>query len=327
MRIMELRAMRELLDGRLQAARAAGDDALTKTLSAEQERWLSLVRGSMLPAFLRVTPAVFSLKPAGQPIRVVAFGDFGRGRLEQKQVADAILAEHRLQPFDFGLTTGDNFYPRGMDSPSDPRWKTYWEDLYTRTGIKFYASMGNHDWYGLDSPAAEILYSEKSQSWRLPAPYYTYTAGSAQFFAVDTDEMGDQQLRWLKEELESSAAAWKVVYGHHPVYAASTFGKEYTEEMRKRLLPVIRGRADVYLCGHHHSLQHLQPDGGTHFFISGAGGASTYPVGERDEERGEPALYARSEFGFSIIEANERELSVRHMGRDGQKLYSHTLRK
>jgi hypothetical protein len=48
---------------------------------------------------------VFSLKPAGQTVRVVAFGDFGRGRPEQKQVANAILAEHRKKPFDFAQFT------------------------------------------------------------------------------------------------------------------------------------------------------------------------------------------------------------------------------
>jgi hypothetical protein len=327
LRTLQMLDLRSLLDQRIQMARAGSDQEITKALAEEQERWISLQRGVMLPGFLRAIPPVFSVKPSDQSVKIVAFGDFGTGSPEQKHVAASIVAEHRKRAFDFGITTGDNFYPRGMASTSDPRWKTYWEDLYTTLGIKFYASLGNHDWFHPDSPAAEILYSDKSQSWRMPAPYYTYTAGPVQLFAVDTNDMGEQQISWLKNELEKSRAKWKVVYGHFPVYAASTYGPGYTEKPRKHLLPVIKGKADIYICGHHHSMQHLQPDGGTHFFITGGGGASNYPIGTRDEERGEPILFAKSVFGFTALEVDEKELVLRYIGMDGNQLYSFTLRK
>ena len=41
----------------------------------------------------------------------------------------------------FAITLGDNFYDRAMESPSDPRWKTWIEDLYDPLGITFYASL------------------------------------------------------------------------------------------------------------------------------------------------------------------------------------------
>jgi hypothetical protein len=40
---------------------------------------------------LRVGTGVFSLKGASQPIRVLAFGDFGDGSQGQKEVAAAML--------------------------------------------------------------------------------------------------------------------------------------------------------------------------------------------------------------------------------------------
>jgi hypothetical protein len=92
--------------------------------------------------------------------------------------------------------------------------------LYDPLGIKFYATLGNHDWGFADSPAAEILYTWKSPSWRMPAPYYTFTAGPMQFFAMDTNEVSEAQLLWLKDELAKSRARWKLVYGHHPIYSA-----------------------------------------------------------------------------------------------------------
>jgi hypothetical protein len=322
LRGFELSPLRNLLEQRLEAARQSGDRELLRALAPEHERWIGLERGTALPAFMRAVPPVFSLKPASQPVRLVAFGDFGQGTEAQKRVAAAMLREHHARPFDFGITTGDNFYPRGMESPSDPRWKSWWEELYTPLGIRFYATLGNHDWINFDSPAAELAYAARSESWRLPAPYYTFNAGPVQFFAVDTDEMSQAQVLWLQGELDRSRAAWKVVYGHHPIFVSGLSGASYTAEMQKMLWPIIKGRADLYLSGHHHSLQHLRSPDGAHFVTSG-GGAGTYAVDEREPL----ALFARSSNGFTTIEANERELSFKHIGDKGEELYAYTIRK
>ena len=85
---------------------------------------------------------------------------------EQKMVAQTIATYHQGQRFDFAITLGDNFYSVGMESPSDSRWKTWFEDLYGPLGIPFYASLGNQDWGHPDSPAAEILYSGLTPTWR-----------------------------------------------------------------------------------------------------------------------------------------------------------------
>jgi hypothetical protein len=114
-----------------------------------------------------------------------------------------------------------------------------------------------------------------------------------------------------------------VVYGHHPAFVSSLNGASYTAEMQQHLWPIIKGRADLYVSGHHHSLQHLRsPDGG-HFITSGGGGAGTYPVNERDAL----TLFARSANGFTTIEADERELTFKHIGDGGDELYSYTIRK
>jgi hypothetical protein len=75
-----------------------------------------------LPVSMRQAPPIFSLKPASQPIRVLAFGDYGDGEQDQKDVAAAMLAYHRQHAFDFAITLGDNFYNKGMKGLDDPRW-------------------------------------------------------------------------------------------------------------------------------------------------------------------------------------------------------------
>lgn len=310
----------KLLASRLEAARRAGDQTAVKQLAAEQERWISIENATMLPSFLRASPPLFSLKAAEQPIRVVAFGDFGTGSEAQKQVAAAVLKYHRQTPFDFGVTLGDNFYPVGMESPGDPRWATQWEQLYQPLGIKFYATLGNHDWGHPDSPAAEILYSDKSQTWRMPSPYYTFTAGPAQFFALDTNRISEAQLIWLKEELSKSQAKWKVAYGHHHVYSAT---RGDNAGLIGRLLPVLQaGGVDLYICGHDHNLQHVRPEGGVHFFVAGGGGAGTYELKEYER-----TIFKAQTHGFAALEAESKQLKVRLVRADGTQVYEYTLEK
>lgn len=320
LRVQQAQDSAKLLSQRLEQARAKGDESALRQLAQEQERWISLLKGTMLPAFLRVPPPLFSLKAEDQSIRVLAFGDYGNGSAEQKQVAAAMLKFRRQTPFDFAITLGDNFYSSGMESPSDPRWKTWWDALYDPLGIKFYATLGNHDWGFADSPAAEILYTQQSPSWRMPAPYYTFTAGPVQFFALDTNEVSEAQLLWLKDQLAKSRARWKLVYGHHPIYSAGVHGDSPT--LIKRLLPVLKGRADVFLAGHDHDLQHLKAEDGVHFFVAGGGGA-----GIRTPKPGPRSLFAKDAYAFCVLEADGKQLKVRFIDTALNQLYEATLTK
>jgi tartrate-resistant acid phosphatase type 5 len=328
LRVQRLYEVRQSLNKRLALAKQNGNEAEWRKLAQEQERWISLVNGTMLPSFMRVPPPLFTVKPRGKVVRVATLGDYGAGDEKnnqiagepQKQVAAAMLKTHRKTPFDFALTLGDNFYPTGMLSPADPRWKTLWSDLYDPLKLKFYVTMGNHDWGGADSPAAELLYSQQSKSWYLPAPYYTFVSGPVQFFALDTNEVSELQLQWLREALASSTAQWKVVYGHHPIYSAGQHGDG--RDLIARLLPVIKDRVDIFLAGHEHDLQHLKPEGGVHFFINGGGGARIRPITPNAR-----SLFALSAYGFAMLEADTEKLVIKYIGTDQRELYQYTITK
>ena len=306
-----------LLERRLESERHNGGSEAVDRLVGEQERWTSVVRGAMLPTFLQAPPPVFAVKRSARPVRVLAFGDFGDGSDAQRLVAAAMMRYHRRRPFDFGVTLGDNFYPSGMEAPSDPRWRSDWSALYDPLKIPFYATLGNHDYNQPNSPAAEILYTQQRGSWRMPAAYYTFTAGPVQFFALDTDMISEKQLIWLTRELDRSTAVWKVVYGHHPIYSE---GQHEDNNVKiDQLLPVLRERADVYLAGHDHDMQHLKPEGRLHFFIAGSGGKL------RTIEPGPRSLFARSANGFAVIDADDRGLTVTFVEPDLRTPYRFTL--
>ncbi len=328
LRAHRLTELRGLLAQRLALARQSKDDAAWRPLALEDERWFSLVNGSMLPGFLREPPAVFSVAEEDKAVRVLMLGDFGFGAAEnrqlagegQTQVAAAMLRFHRLIPHDFGLTLGDNFYPDGMPGLTDPRWRTLWHGLYDALGIKFYATLGNHDWHAADSAATQILYSRQNESWRLPAPYYSFSAGPAQFFALDTTAFSEAQARWLKEGLLRSRARWKIAYGHHPIYSHGRHGG--TQRLIQRLLPILKAGADAYFAGHEHDMQHLKPEAGLHFFINGVGGA---PI--RTTQYGVRSLFALRAYGFVSLAVDVERLDVKFIGTEGQTLYQYSLTK
>jgi len=286
--------------------------------------------GDICPALIQEEslddpPAMPDVGLPGSPgLRFVAFGDFGeqpnRNTGPQNNVAQAITAYHADQPFDFGLTLGDNFYPAGLPSPTDPRWTSQWERLYSPMGIRVYAVLGNHDYKNAKSPRAEMERSRRSATWCLPRQYFTFTAGAVQLFAIDTtpiDEPGQDpggtmiaQRQWLDRALGASRARWKIVYGHHPVYSNGEHGGQSGDipSIRNYLLPLLlKHKVDVYLSGHDHDLEALEPEGGVHFFVSGGAGRHLRAF----ERTGCQRWGTASSYGFTVLETDATGLSLK----------------
>jgi hypothetical protein len=309
-----LAELREALPASLLESDAPDRDSSYAALLAAQEHWLVVAHGALLPAFLRQAPPVFEVLPNDRSVRIVAFGDFGSGESDQLETAAAIARLHAREPLDFGITLGDNFYPRGVASPRDPLWDDAWTKPYAGLGIRFYASLGNHDWGLPDSPAAEILYTDPKGSFQMPAARYTYTAGPAQLFVLDTTALSAAQVEWLDRELARSTARWRIVYGHHPIRSNGRYGDNAT--FVAELLPVLAGRVDLYLAGHEHDMQVLSPEDGVHFVISGAGGKSI-----RETSPGPTTRFAASAFGFTVLDIDAERIRVRMLDQEPRTLY------
>src|SRR5438552_1595693 len=77
-------------------------------------------------------------------VRFAVIGDSGTGDAQQHQVAKTMQSFHDKFPFEFVLMLGDNIY--GANNPHG--YKKKFEEPYKPlldSGIKFYASLGNHD--------------------------------------------------------------------------------------------------------------------------------------------------------------------------------------
>ena len=260
--------------------------------------------------------------PADRALHVVAFGDFGSGRPEQRETAEAIARRHAAQPFDLGLTMGDNFYRCGVKNVTDPKWKTRWEDLYTPLGIPFYATLGNHDYGHPDiiclftpgSPSAQVEYTKHSASWRMPSRYYTYVAGAVRFIAIDTEGWTDRQLTWIGEVLRKSAGEpgvrWRIVYGHHPMFTSGVhINQRRIGALRRHLFPVLKaGGVDLFIAGHDHDMERLHMDG-VDFLIAGGGGAKIRSIRKATT----PSLFSVVSNGFLELRITNDELTAQFL--------------
>lgn len=260
-----------------------------------------------------------AVRPAGERLHFVAFGDFGRkGKPWEGEVARAIARRAAADPVDIGLTMGDNFYECGVRSVGDPKFHDLWEAFYGSLGVPFYPTFGNHD-YGRGDGAcalrtarseAEIEYSKFSKTWRMPARYYTFTAGPVQFFALDTVAWNARERDWLRSLLRAPhppGIVWRFAYGHHPVYSS---GRHHVDarvkQLQRELLPLLaRYGVDVYAAGHDHHLEHLRVDA-VDLFIAGGGGDAVRPVRHRDRR----SLAAASEHGFLDAVADAHSLRI-----------------
>ncbi len=296
--------LRRLLLEAEQEARKEGQPDLAREFAREAKRIARLSTGWLIPE-LDESPTVFTVLPEDRPARFVVIGDFGTkkyGAKDPQQIVARVMQDyHARRPWDFGLTVGDNFYPDGLETAANPRWQSGWENIYGRLGIRFYATMGNHDWRS----GAEGLIEYTSSTWYMESTFYTFRAGPVQFFALDTVTLTKKpaQLAWLEKALQASRAPWKIAYGHHPLYSAGAHGG--SKRQRQLLLPLFRKYGvQIYIAGHEHDMQHLNA-ADMHFFI--VGGSGKKPRRIRPGLRSQLAVRAH---GFGMFDATPTHITA-----------------
>ena len=192
-------------------------------------------------------------------VKFAVIGDTGTGGHEQYEVAKLLWDSHARFPYDFILMMGDNLY--GGQGPKDfvKKFETPYKPILD-AGIKFYATLGNHD-----DPAQRFYKPFNMDGKR----YYSFSKGDVQFFVLDSTYMSPAQVDWLKKELPASKARWKVAYFHHPLYSS---GKTHGSEVDLRTLvePLfIQYGVNVVFAGHEHFYERVKPQNGIYYFTEG----------------------------------------------------------
>ena len=247
---------------------------------------------------VRVRPEPLTLPLRTDSVRFAVIGDSGTGGESQYLVGLRMAEWHERFPFEFVLMLGDNIY--GSEGPRDMRRK--FELPYApllQLGVKFFASLGNHDnvnqrFYAPFNMNGDRFYSFRSMHQ------------SVRFFALDSNYVDADQLRWLEEELRRASEQWKICFFHHPLYTSGrTNGPSLA--LRDELEPLfIRYGVSVVFSGHEHVYERLRPQHGIQYFVSGGAGK----LSEHDlrPELGLTASGFDRGFHFMLIEIAGGEL-------------------
>ena len=290
-------------------------------------------------AALTALPRALGAAPPGA-LHFLVVGDWGRdGTNHQREVAEQMGRTAESIGSRCVISVGDNFYEDGVQSISDPRWRSSFEEIYSAGSLQvpWYVALGNHDYRGV--PQAQIDYAKSSPRWRMPSRYYK-VAGSdigaphLDLFVIDTsplvhkyrdevpsaiaENVANQdvpaQLRWLDEQLGTSAAPWKLVIGHHTIYSGGS-GHGDTPETKDLIEPLLRKhRVQAYINGHDHDLQHVRR-GGVDYVCCGAG-SEVRPV-----QAIQGTLFCAARSGFAALRSDRHTLIVEFRDFTGVRLY------
>jgi predicted MPP superfamily phosphohydrolase len=286
---------------------------------------ISATHALRLPVFLSIALAATAalakdnnsvqIKLPLQPgsVRFAVIGDSGTGEKTQYEVAQQMQAYWQAAHFDFVIMLGDNIYGGHSANDFKRKFETPYKPLLDE-GVKFYASLGNHD-----DPDIERLYKPFNMGGER---YYTFKKGAVQFFALDSNYMSAKQLTWLEQNLRSSRATWKICFFHHPLY---NDGKSHGPDLdlRNQLAPLLKSYGvNVVFSGHEHAYERIKPQDGIYYFIQGDSGKLVHDDFHRHDVMDTSFDRDRT---FMLIEIDRDKLYFQTISRAGQTVDSGVL--
>jgi len=241
-------------------------------------------------------------------------GDFGTGDRSQYQLADEMAKLHGRFKYELVVLVGDNLY--GSERPQDfqRKFEVPYKALLD-AGVKFYASLGNHD------SRQQRFYKLFNMEGKF---YHTFNPKpDVRFFALDSTYPQPEQIEWLEKELKASSSEWKIVFFHHPLYSS---GDRHGSDLGLRdvLEPLfVKYNVSVVLNGHDHFYERVKPQKGIAYFVVGSGGKLA--PGNIDRRTGLTAKGFDTDLAFMTAEITGNEMYFNVISRLGQTVDSGVL--
>lgn len=269
---------------------------------------LSLLRAIFLLNIQLILTCPVSEYNVNEPVNLIALGDWGgvnkkpfRTR-KQLEVAKQMHSYASAVNVSFVLSVGDNFYPNGVESVNDERFKQTFQDVYVRESLKgtpWFIIAGNHD-HRQRQCNLQIDYSKLSNVWKFPDYIYMVKLNLKQkklppktikLIMIDTtilcnlyefdnfypNTLNQTYYDLLEDALKTKTLKndIKILVGHHPIYTAMEERKN-SMCISQYLIKLMKTYSIyTYICGHDHTLQYntlrLNNNKYINMFISGAG--------------------------------------------------------
>lgn len=248
-------------------------------------------------------------------VRMAVIGDMGTGETPQYDVSRRMMEAHATFPFDFVIMLGDNIYGGSTPKDFERKFSIPYKPLLD-AGVKFYASLGNHD------NTNESFYAPFNMNG---STYYTFKKGNARFFALNSNYMDPKQLAWLEKELKGAGEGdWKICYFHHPLYSSGrTHGS--STDLRQVLEPLfIKYHVDVVFAGHDHVYERVKPQNGIYYFTEGSSGEL------RAGDLNQSTITAKgydSDNAFMLVEFAGGQMNFQTISRTGQSVDSGVIQR
>ena len=254
-----------------------------------------------------------ALRPLSLKFAVI--GDSGQWSEVQRETAAQLTAQREDLPFDLVLMLGDNNYGDGSPESYRVRFEQPYKSLLD-TGVKFYASRGNHDagaqWtYPLFNMGGQRYYTFERKAGLVPP----LAGDRVQFFALDTVELDNDQLSWFDRVLSESKAEWKIVFFHHPIYSSGRYALSSAARRSTLEQALIEHEVDVVFAGHEHVYERVAPQSGVMYFVAGASGSVR--VGDLRPSATQAKGYDR-DLSFMLVEIAGNTLYFRAINRLGE---------
>ena len=274
-------------------------------------------------------------------VNLFVVSDSGREGCYDQQVIAKLMGDiaAKIKPKCI-IATGDIHHGNGVKSTNDNDWKQNFENVYTHPKLKieWHSALGNHEYRG--NTQAVFDYSKVSPIWNTPSRYYTKVieakGTSIRIVMIDTTPLiekyrtnnkypdcgiqdKEEQLAWLDKVLSEAKEDWIIVAGHHPIHADTKKTKSERTDMRNSADKVLRKHKSVamYICGHIHNFQHLRDKKSSIDYIVNSSAAES-----RSVKHTKRTIYCSGEPGFSVISANEKELRLHMIDKNGNVLHT-----
>ncbi|VAX22651.1 hypothetical protein MNBD_IGNAVI01-2096 [hydrothermal vent metagenome] len=257
----------------------------------------------------------------GSPFSFAAYGDNKGGPFNHKKIADLILSYRPL----FVVNNGDMVERGTVYKQWDKLFFTPAHEMMAE--IPLVPAIGNHE------RNAEYYYNyfclPDNKAW------HSFDINGAHFVIVNTEPKylfdSNEQINWLKNDLEQNKATWTFVFEHVPPFTSG--GNYYANDrvaVKNLLHPIYeKYNVDMVIAGHDHHYERSKPIGSRKskhavtYIVGGNGGTPMRYIGKQRDF----SFKVSRTFGFSLIDIDGSNLRFREISINNKIIDEFTLDK
>lgn len=276
---------------------------------------------------------------------IILIGDTGYSNSSLSNNTTAIKNVCKQHHCRYGVLLGDNVYGDILDNNFSKRMDLLFASNFSKTGLKYYAILGNHDYDDdiKNKVIAEyqLKYSKLNKNFIMPSFFYFIEFKNHISVFLDTTQILFNKL--IKEQEVLLTKVYKLakkknktvlVFGHHNYLGNGTHGNAGMYEGLKKPDHIsgktiktfveknICSKAAVYISGHEHLLSLYEPpfaDCNTYFLISGSGSDSD------KIQNNNSFIFNSNRSGFFVMSIDENKISVFAYDEKGTPLFNKLL--